>query len=315
MYTFAIAAIAGVAVASDNWMNHWGHDNHYGGHPSHGGHYGHNYYNPYSFHNDGHTHVDDGMAHGDHSHHDGSVQDHTHDHESENDHHHHDWADLQDAFLALKARSDALKEGKLLHDHFIVNGEDVHLDVTKTSMEIAGPWCIEEGETMELSFSATLEELADNTVGFALVKDNDAAVAVSRLSDNQGPSSLSLLYRETAAEDSTFSLHFMLETVLEPTYPEHNHHGYWGHYYRPRPVYPEYSIDAHNIQLGIKIFADGYTPVTSDTTGLEACESAAPELCPYETDDFSTDSCTPNQCTGVTLKGTNDACPIETFDD
>ena len=132
---------------------------------------------------------------------------------------------------------------------------------------------------MELSFSATLEELADNTVGFALVKDNETSVAVSRLSDNQGPSSLSLLYRETAAEDTTFSLMFMLETALEPTYPEHSHHGHWGHYYRPRPVYPEYSIDAKNIQLGIKIFAEGYVPVSNDTSGLEECASPEPELC------------------------------------
>ena len=266
------------------------------------------YKNPYSFQNDGHDHSDNmEMQHGDHSHHDGSVQDHTHEHGEENDHHHHDWADLQDAFLALKMRSDALKEGRLLHDHFVVNEGKINLDLTKPHFEIAGPFCIEEGETMELSFSATLEELADNVVGFALVKNDGAdPVAVSRLADNEGPSSLSLLYRETAAEDATFSLYFTLAEPVEPEHEPHyghgygNHYGHYGHGYghgygHYEPKVPEYNIAPQNIQMGVKIYAEGYTPVSSDTSGLQACESAGPQ-CAYETGDFVVADCAINDC-------------------
>merc|ERR1712060_548019 len=74
------------------------------------------------------------------------------------------------------------------------------------------------------------------------------------------------------------SLYFTLAEPVEPEHEPHHHYGHgYGHY---EPKVPEYNIAPQNIQMGVKIFAEGYTPVSSDTSGLEAC---APTTCPNET--------------------------------
>ena len=81
---------------------------------------------------------------------------------------------------------------------------------------------------MELDLSVTLEELEDTITGLVLIKDNEEPVAIARLKDSQGPSALSLLYRETAAddEDLTFALYFVIDQVVEPTVEDSHHHGH-----------------------------------------------------------------------------------------
>lgn len=214
------------------------------------------------------------------------------------DHHHHDWSDLHAAVMALEGRRDAAMGGELLEDYFLVNKQPVMLDLAQNDFEIAGPWCLEAGETMELTLQAVLgmlpeeddlyEDSADvpsdfpdyctNVQGFALVKDDSEAVAIGRLADCEGPSSVSLLFRETVDADATYSLHW----VIDETYPEfpvpvpehHHYHHQWdyGQYYNqyePKMKAPEHQIEAKNIQLGVKIFADGYTAVTDDSSVLD----------------------------------------------
>ena len=172
-------------------------------------------------------------------------------------------ADLAENFNNLKSRINSLEAGLLLHDYFIVNGQQIHLDITRNMSEVAGPFCVEAGQTMFLDFSVTLEELEDTILGFVLIKEHQEPVAIARLKDSKGPSSLSLLYRETAADDDlTYSLFFVIDETKDPIYPEHKNH--WQAYFNPKPIFPEYAISPENIQLGIKIFGEGLLPV-SDT--------------------------------------------------
>ena len=239
MKSFALAAIAGVVTSK---FGSYG--SHYGGatFPSYFG----SKFNQHPYH--GHAH---------HDHED------THE-EEEQEEPEVDVEMIAMTFEGLKTRIDELEAGKLLNDYFIVNGQAVHLDITRNMSVLAGPWCLTAGQTMELDLSVTLEELEDTIIGMVLIREYEEPVAIARLKDSQGPSALSLLYRETAAdEDLTFALYFVIDQVVEPTVEESHHHG-WESYFKPRVVYPEYDIKAENIQLGIKIFDEGRLPV-SDT--------------------------------------------------
>ena len=113
-------------------------------------------------------------------------------------------------------------------------------------MEISHPykfideWCVEEGQTIELKSQVTFQYFMGATIKYALLKDGQP-VAIARQADDQQPSSLSILYRETVDADAKFSIGIHADSG-DGDGDDH----IWAH------------IAPGNVQVGMQIYDTGY---------------------------------------------------------
>ena len=106
--------------------------------------------------------------------------------------------------------------------------------------QVATPFCVNAGQTLEFDMAATLEREPNRLLGFALLKD-DVMVAGTQQADMEGPSSLSMFYRETVSTESEFKLVFTVDT---PNFDNN------------------YFLLTNYFQMGVKIL-EGGNPITT----------------------------------------------------
>ena len=180
----------------------------------------HDHHAPWDYWN-GHKHEDD------HAH---DV--HPHDDEAE----HFDMGELAYMIKALEADIAQLEKGQLVEDVFMTNFETPLSMALDTPFTLIDPWCVAAYQTIDFAVQATFDNIADTTLGFALLKDGKP-VAVARQADADSPSSLSLLYRETLHEQASFELAIKSDPPLESQMV---------------------TVAANNIQVGLRIYDEGY---------------------------------------------------------
>ena len=114
---------------------------------------------------------------------------------------------MNDRIAALSDDLDAVfKElsAKAIEQNIaIINDEQIEIPAMTVALNLLGPICVEAGKTIDFEAQVTLSG-ANEKAFLMLLKDGEV-VAISGMSDGEAPSSFSLLYRETVAEESEFT--------------------------------------------------------------------------------------------------------------
>ena len=203
--SFVLAALAGAGFASESFFS-----------GSHGQSYGHDRSSPSRYYSQPskNTYYVDHHGDANHNHFDQSKDNHVHNyngyghhghhgHHGHSDHHHAPVQDLRAAVMQAHDRLEKLLGARQVSAHFLTNKTKLRVNLEKAESEISRPFCVEAGKTVELDFQATIEITDDYVVGFELRRDG-MAVARTRAGDDEGPSSLSLIYRATMSGASSF---------------------------------------------------------------------------------------------------------------
>jgi len=188
--------------------------------------------------------------------------------------------DLRTAVLQAHDRLEKLLGARQVSAHFLTNKTKLRVNLEKAESEISRPFCVEAGMSVDLDFQATIEITKDYIVGFELRRDG-TPVARTRAGDDEGPSSLSLLYRATMTGASSFQLFFTSVKELTATSGYHggyggHGHGY-GHGYGHHHNYSSYStkdsleIMPKNLQLGLRIYGEDYPMASDMSLGDSVC--------------------------------------------
>ena len=128
------------------------------------------------------------------------------------------------------------------YDFFFTNDEQIAVDDITSFM--SEPWCVEAGQAVELQFQATVKALAGapdvqvitqlkKTVGM----EDPVVVAQTQIGqDNVNlPENMSMIFRETAKEDTEYQLMIMRvgggANIIEPGFLQ------WGY-----KIYEDYTV-------------------------------------------------------------------------